>query len=126
MKKKGRRIEVRTPKGELILSLVVHDEEVFTETNEAHGQAAKTEPKKGKGNGSNGRDETAMTEPQQKYLFRLLSDQGIEGDSAHEYLKKYFRVNSLKDVTKQEASKAIEELLADAAKGGEAHAGSPV
>ena len=125
MNKKGKRIEVRTPKGELIFSLIVHEEDVITGSSDASARQTKPEPQKGKGNGGNGRDENSMTEPQQKYLFRLLAEQGIEGDNAHEYLKKLFRVESLKDVTKAEASKAIEDMLAET-KGGEEHAGSPV
>ena len=54
-----------------------------------------------------------MTSSQKRYLFRLLADQGIEGDAAHEYLKGAFSVASLKEVTKSQASRKIEELLND-------------
>ena len=58
-----------------------------------------------------------MTDAQKRYLFRILADQGKEGEEAHEYLKSHFQVKSLKEVTKLEASQAIERLLAES-KGG--------
>ena len=61
--------------------------------------------------------EALMTDSQKRLLFRLMADQGIEGDKAHERLKKEFQVNSLKEVTKLDASHAIEKFL-DNAKGG--------
>ena len=64
-----------------------------------------------------------MTDPQKRFLFRILADQGMEGDKAHEYLRKLFQVEILKDVTKFEASRMIEQLLAEA-KGGDEN-GSP-
>ena len=55
-----------------------------------------------------------MTDSQKRLLFRILADQGIEGDKAHQHLKSIFQVNSLKEVTKLEASRGIEKLLSDA------------
>jgi hypothetical protein len=52
-----------------------------------------------------------MTDAQKRYLFRILADQGKEGEAAHEYLKKHFQVTSLQEVAKAEASDAIEHLL---------------
>jgi len=62
-----------------------------------------------------------MTDAQKRYLFRLLAEQGIENSSAHEHLKRKFKVSSLKEVTKAAASKEIEYLLA-LMKGGGNHA----
>jgi hypothetical protein len=62
-----------------------------------------------------------MTDAQKRYLFRLLAEQGIENSSAHEHLKRKFKVGSLKEVTKAAASKEIEYLLA-LMKGGGNHA----
>jgi hypothetical protein len=59
-----------------------------------------------------------MTSPQKRYLFRLLADQGMEGDSAYQYLKDHFQVNSLSEITKLEASKVIDRLVTEA-QGGE-------
>jgi hypothetical protein len=55
-------------------------------------------------------DDAPMTDAQRRYIFRLLADEGIEGDEAHEHLKQLLGVASLKDVTKKQASEAIEEL----------------
>lgn len=52
-----------------------------------------------------------MTYPQKRYLFRLLAERGIEGDAAYEHLKKEFGVNSLQQITKYEASQAIDQML---------------
>jgi len=64
-----------------------------------------------KGTGSTQGNGAPMTDPQKQYIFRLLADQGIEGDVAHELLKESFGVNVLTDVTKAQASSKIEELL---------------
>lgn len=58
-------------------------------------------------------DEPRMTEPQKRYLFRLLAQQGVEGKKAEAHLKDYFRVQNLRDVSKAGASQLIEELIAD-------------
>lgn len=69
--------------------------------------------------GTNGQGEVPpMTDAQKRLLFRLLANQGLEGDKAHEHLKELFQVKSLKEVTKLEASRGIEKLL-DQAKGGQ-------
>jgi len=52
-----------------------------------------------------------MTEAQRRYLFRILAGQGLQGDAAHEYLQDVLGVSSLKDVTKQQATQAIDRLL---------------
>ncbi|MBI3825635.1 MAG: hypothetical protein HY294_06555 [Candidatus Rokubacteria bacterium] len=58
-------------------------------------------------------DEPRMTEPQKRYLFRLLAQQGTEAKQAEAHLKNYFRVQNLRDVSKAGASQLIEELIAD-------------
>jgi len=65
------------------------------------------------GNGPGG-DELLMTDAQKRYLFRILADQGIDGEGAYEHLKGLFRVGTLKEVGKFEASKMIERLLGGA------------
>ena len=62
---------------------------------------------KGKPNGD------LMTSPQMRKLFRLMAAKGSEGEKAHEELKKHFRVNSLKEVSKLEASRMIDRLLTE-------------
>ncbi len=52
-----------------------------------------------------------MSEKQRKYLFYLLTEKGLYGDDAHEHLKKAFRVESLKEVTKARAKDYIDKLV---------------
>ncbi len=65
---------------------------------------AKTEARGGDG-------DARMTEPQKRYLFRLLGAQGIEGKQAEAHLKEHFKVASLRDVSKASASAYIEALV---------------
>ena len=58
-------------------------------------------------------NEPRMTDPQKRYLFRLLAQQGVEGKQAEAHLRDYFRVQNLRDVSKAGASQLIEELIAD-------------
>lgn len=117
MEKKVRLIEVlevRTLEGKPVLSLYVSDKEVvlrdFKEKNSNQGSETKGEKTQ---TSSQQNNDSTMTDPQKRYLFRILADQGIEGDKAHEHLKKLFQVERLKDVTKFEASKMIEQLLSE-------------
>lgn len=117
MEKKVRLIEVleiKTLEGKPVLSLSVSDKEVilrdFKEKNSNQGSETKGEKTQTGGQQNN---DSPMTDPQKRYLFRILADQGIEGDKAHEHLKKLFHVETLKDVTKFEASKMIEQLLSE-------------
>ncbi len=52
----------------------------------------------------------AMTESQRRFLFRLLSSQGLQKEAAHEHLLEHFNVFSLSEVTKAQASSFIDEL----------------
>jgi hypothetical protein len=58
-------------------------------------------------------DTELMTEPQRRYLFRLLAAQGVEGQAAERHLREYFRVRELKEVTRQVASQYIDQLVRD-------------
>ncbi|MFH1648468.1 MAG: hypothetical protein ABIA11_01890 [Patescibacteria group bacterium] len=123
MEKKARCIEVRTNDGKVILSFYLYDKEI---EDNPKASVEKQEVKKEKSQSSNPQtDEPLMTDAQKRYLFRILADQGLEGDIAHEKLKGLFQVESLKEVTKFEASRMIERLLEEN-KGGEKDVGSPV
>ena len=52
-----------------------------------------------------------MSERQRRYLFRILAQQGITGESAHQFLKDHFQRESLQSVTKTEAAMLIDQLL---------------
>lgn len=59
-----------------------------------------------------GNGDVPMTDAQRRYLFRILAGQGKQGDEAHDFLRDYFGVPALGQVSKEEASRAIDELLA--------------
>jgi len=61
---------------------------------------------------SNG-DDPPMTEAQRRYLFRIMAGRGVPSESAHTFLKDLFGVPSLKEVTKEDASGVIDQLLKD-------------
>lgn len=130
MEKKGRYFEIRTGDGKPILSFYLLEREIAVDevpinsppqggpsTKKSNGQGEtippknlpKSEPNKSavKSNG----EEPLMSDSQKRFLFRLLADKAIDGERAHEHLKKLFQVNALKEVTKREASQAIERLL---------------
>jgi hypothetical protein len=119
-------LEVWTGSGQLLFSLRLIEKE------EAHSEPPKPEEKPAKDKGGDGRkneekkepgpgnNDALMTDAQKRYLFRILAEQGFEGEKAHEELKKTLGVDSLKKVTKFEASREIERRL-EGLKGGGAH-----
>lgn len=113
-------IEVRTAEGTLLAAIQIKEMAAGNQV-EKPPSPGKDEPKGEEGKNKNQDAEPLMTDPQKRYLFRLLADQGIENDAAHENLKKRFNVKTLKEVTKANASREIEKLLAEQ-KGGENHA----
>lgn len=118
MRNKVRCIELRTNEGKVILSLYLYDKEIEIKDSQKVSATKKAEAKKGKNQVENFQsDESLMTNAQKRYLFRILAGKGLEGDKAHEQLKDLFQVDSLKDVSKYEASKMIERLLEES-KGG--------
>ena len=67
------------------------------------------------GNGRTRHDppEALMTEPQRRYLFRLLAQRGFEGERAREAILRLFGVEQLNAVTKREASRMIDLVQKD-------------
>lgn len=129
MEQKGRYVNIKTKEGKFILSLyfnpgngVVLEDRLGPEPRRER-EASKGNGGNGNGNGngnngSAGTDGDLMTYPQKRFLFRILAQQGVEGDKANEHLVKLFQADSLKDVSKVEASRMIEFLLSET-KGGE-------
>jgi len=119
MKNKAKRIELRTPDGKVILVLHLLEEMALEDSSKAQSEkkpdSGKTKPQTQSPQNEN----PPMTDAQKRYLFRLLADQGIEGDKAHVRLLELFQVDSLKEVTKLEASKMIERLIGEAKGGGD-------
>jgi len=113
MSKKIRYIDLKTSEGKVILRLALYEREIEVEDSGKQKERKKRNPEK-----SEKKDVHQMTDAQKRYLFRLLAGRGIEKDKAHEQLKSLFQVDSLKEVTKLEASKMIEQMLEEE-KGGE-------
>lgn len=103
--------ELRLSDGKLLASLRLYDIQIVEKMN--GDVAPKPEPAK---NGANGNG-SSMTEPQQRKLFRLLAERGFEGEKALARLKELFRVNTLKEVGKYEASQMIDKFVKEAANG---------
>jgi hypothetical protein len=104
-------LELRTAEGKLIVSLYLVEKEMDPEgkSKSPGTRSPETRTEKSQGNGSQNGE--LMSEAQRRYLFRILAEQGVEGDAAFEKLKSLFDVSVLKDVTKRDASKMIERLL---------------
>ena len=114
MEPRTRLIEVKTAEGKLILSFVITEKPVMNENRSAPPENPRNDNKREPQRANNsGNGEAAMTDAQKRYLFRILADQGIDGDGAYEQLKKLFGTASLKEVSKFEASKMIERLLGE-------------
>jgi len=119
-------LEVRTGSGQLLFSLwLIEKEEGYLESpkeekKSTEGKGDKEKKEEGKKESTPGSNEPPMTDAQKRYLFRILAEQGFESEAAHEHLKKAFGVDSLKKVTKLEASREIERRL-EALKGGGLH-----
>jgi len=116
-------LEFRTDSGELLLRLKL----IVKSDQPSEPQKEEKKPNNGNGGGNGEKKENGsaavyppMTDAQKRYLFRLLAAKGIEKDAAYDELKKVFGVDSLKDVTKLEASREIEKRLAQQ-KGGVAN-----
>jgi len=131
MKQMIKLIEVQTPKGEVFLQFRITENLLSEEdTNPPRSQPAlgengtrpKADPplaeKPENGEMKNqSKSNDSMTDSQKRYLFRILAAHGKEGEEAHEELKRLFQVKTLKEVTRLDASKAIEELLDEEKRG---------
>jgi len=111
-------LEVYTPDGSLICRAYFTERgmpEAVSKTPAEESPPAKPK-EKGSGTGE------SMTGPQKRLLFRLMATRVKEGETAHEELKKKFRVESLEDVSKRDASQMIEQMME--AQGGNGHGSS--
>jgi hypothetical protein len=113
MGEKTRFFELKTVEGQIILSFNLVEKVVEAENNPSSPQTSEPGGNGGKEFSNAGNNDSPMTEAQKRYLFRILAEHGIQGEIAHQELKNAFRVNQLTQVTKFEASKLIERLLAD-------------
>lgn len=115
-----KQIEVTSPKGEVLFRVKITESD-STIPNNGNGSNRNSNAKESKPYTPQNGD--LMTDAQKKFLFRICADQGIQGDEALNKLKERFGVDSLKEVSKAEASKMIESMLAEA-KGGDGNGSS--
>ena len=114
MSRNAKLIEVRSADDRLMFSLRVYDEEAGGgRANNSATQNSHAEPQKNH-NANGQKDSTVISDAQKRYLFRILAEQGFEGDNAYRRLKERFGVQTLADVSKREASTMIEQLLDEA------------
>jgi ribosomal protein S10 len=52
-----------------------------------------------------------MTDPQRRYLFRLLASRGLDGKQTEEHLRDHFHVTRLADISRPAASEYIDRLI---------------
>lgn len=77
---------------------------------EKSSSANKSDQSTSENNSKNGNDK--MTEPQTRYLFRLLAEhKNLKGKKAEEYLKKAFAVSDIGDIRKKNASELIDQFV---------------
>lgn len=112
MNQNAKCVEVRSADGKLMFSLHLYNGEMGADqkagTSPGRHPRAESQTRAG-GSGQN--DSSLMTDAQKRYLFRILADQGFEEEKAYGRLKELLSVETLKEVTKREASRLIEELL---------------
>ena len=103
--------------GEVVGQFVVEADPVRDEPKAAPPYIPPDRPNDKPNDKPNGQEQ--MTEPQRRYLFRLLGAQKITGKDAERHLKEYVRVTALANVSKGAASEYINQLVKDKA---DAHA----
>jgi hypothetical protein len=104
---------IRRPNGEPLMALLVECEPANGESRPAAAATEKSAPTRPQATNGSADGEAKMTDPQKRYLFRLLGAQGVQGKDAEAHLKEYFRVRNLRDVTKNAASDYINQLAKD-------------
>jgi hypothetical protein len=97
------RVSLRYPDGTTMFMGTVHADEIVEIPAKDRPPVDGNQPDAGE----------RMTDPQKRYLFRLLGAQGLEGKKAEEHLKSYFKVSRLADISKAAASQYIDQLAKD-------------
>jgi len=82
-----------------------------------NGAAGPPQVAKPPANGAGGNYQPPMTENQRRYLFRILAGWGYQGETGEKYLTVNLGVESLKGLTKLEATKLIDRMLANPPEG---------
>ena len=99
-------LEIRSPKGELLATLHITEVEEKNSSLQpsSNGSERKEQP-------SNAYGGNKMSDPQKRYLFRILAQRGMDKEESHSFLKQRLNVASLIDASKNDARKLIETLL---------------
>jgi hypothetical protein len=106
-------LTVRRPNGEPLLALLVECEPTNGASPAPVAAPEKSAPTRPQPTNGKADGEAKMTDPQKRYLFRLLGAQGVQGKDAEAHLKQFFRVVNLRDITKAAASEYINQLAKD-------------
>jgi hypothetical protein len=107
-------VEIRNQKGEVIWSVWLTSDQakdIRERITEQESPGNKNNGGKGPEQTTGGSNEEPMTDAQKRYIFRLLAKRGIEGDAAYQHLKDAFHVDSIKQITKLDASQAIDKMV---------------
>lgn len=111
-------LTIKHPSGQPLFGLLVESEPVEEAQAPQSGPVTATPARTRPATPGSSDGEPKMTEPQRRYLFRLLALQGVEGKAAEEHLKEYFKVKGLRDITKGGASQLIDQMVTDMKEGG--------
>ncbi len=103
------RLTVKLPSGEPVVDLLLEAAALDAKPSEV--PASPTPLRSAPSQSSNG--DARMTDPQKRFLFRLLGAQGAQGKDAEAHLKQYFKVANLRDISKTAASEYINQLAND-------------
>ena len=107
------RVKLTLPGGEPVLDLVVEAVPLDGKPAEAATTSASATPTRPTPVSQANNGDARMTDPQKRYLFRLLGAQGVQGKDAEIHLKTFFKVQNLRDVSKAAASEYINQLAKD-------------
>src|SRR5262245_43153873 len=93
------RFTVTTPDGQPVFTvLIARERSEAAKAAEASPPSVPVPmPAPAPGQASSGNGEPRMTEPQRRYLFRLLAQQGVDGKAAEVHLKQLFQVATLRE-----------------------------
>lgn len=119
-KQRTYRVTVTTPQGQPLFTMLIARERTESARPTPGSVPAADAPAHPNGSVSSSTEDPRMTEPQKRYLFRLLAQQGIDGKAAEGHLKATFQVMTLREVTKMAASQLIEQLVVSQKENGHA------
>lgn len=116
MEQQGRYVNVRAADGKVLLSLYFDaGSGISLESKLDNGNGGQHDSRGNggncKSNGGTSSDGTGMTYPQRRLLFRLVAKEGFERDAGEKELLRRFKVGSLAEITKHDASQMIDQIL---------------